>query len=192
MVDPVPPAVTRTTVHDRPDDAPPDAPPRGLGAGIAITLLAIAIAVAFGAARDDPTDTAHHVVTAQARSAETGAPSTTGTGAPTGRAFGVPFPDLVPRLGWRPVARRDDVVDDRAVTTVQYARGGRRLAWSVVDGPPVPPPPGAVRVSGRGPGAWQFESGGRLAVITTRGGRSVVVSAAAVPRTAIVRAARAG
>jgi hypothetical protein len=44
----------------------------------------------------------------------------------------------------------------------------------------------------RGPRAYQFETGGRVAVLAARGGHSVVVSGTGVPRVAIVRAARAG
>jgi hypothetical protein len=83
------------------------------------------------------------------------------------------------------------VVDGREVRTVVYARAGRRLAWSVIDGAPVAVPPGATSVPVRGPGTAQFESGGRTAVLTTRGGHSVVVSAAGVSPVALVRAARA-
>ena len=187
MVDRVPPAGSGTTVHDAGDDAPP----RGLWVGLAITALAVGIATAFALATDDPADTAVHVVTAQSQPAEAGAPPTDARGGPRASAFGVSFPNLAERLGWEPVGRRDDVVDGRAVETVTYARAGRRLAYSVVDGTVLPAPPGSVRVAARGPAATEFEAGGRTAVLAVRDGRSVVVSAAGVPRVAVIRAARA-
>ncbi len=187
MVDPPGPAAEGTTVHGDDDESPP----RGLGAGLGVTVLAIGLAVAFGAGLESPVETAVHVVTAQSQPPQAGAPPTTAGGRPLAGAFGVPFPDLAPRLGWRPVARRMDVVDGRRVSTLQYGRQGRRLSYSIVDGPPLPPPPGAVRVPLRGATAVQFESGGRVAVMRARGGHSVVVSAAGVPRVALVRAARA-
>jgi hypothetical protein len=187
MVDRVPPAGSGTTVRDAADDPPP----RGLRVGLAITVLAVGIAVAFALGKDDPADTAVHVVTAQSQPAEAGAPPTDARGGPRASAFGVSFPNLATRLGWEPVGRRDDVVDGRAVETVTYARSGRRLAYSVVDGPVLPAPPGGVRVAARGPAATEFEAGGRTAVLTSRDGHSSVVSAPGVPRVAVIRAARA-
>ncbi len=188
MVDPARPATEGTTVRG---DAG-ESPPRGLGAGLGVTVLAIGLAVAFAAGLESPVETAVHVVAAQAQPLQSGAPPTTPGGRPLAGAAGVAFPDLAPRLGWRPVGRRTDVVDGRRVSTLQYGRQGRRLAYSIVDGVPLPPPPGAVRVPSRGPAAVQFDTGGRTAVMRARGGHSVVVSAAGVPRTAVVRAARAG
>jgi len=187
MVDPHPLAQSGTTVRTDRDDAPP----RGLGIGLGIAVLAVAVAIAFGSTTGAPDQMATDVVTAQAQPAEGGAPPTSATGRPLASAFGVAFPDLARRLGWKPVARRDDVVDGRQVRTLVYARAGRRITWSVVDGPPVPVPPGSTSVPVRGPATARFESGGRVAVLTTRDGRSVVVSAAGVPSVAIIRAARA-
>lgn len=188
MVDPPRPAAEGTTVHADRDESPP----RGLGAGLGVTVLAVGLAVAFAAGLESPVETAVHVVGAQAQPPQAGAPPTTPGGRPLAVAFGVPFPDLAPRLGWRPVARRADVVDGRRVSTLQYGRQGRRLSYSIVDGAPLPPPPGAVRVPSRGAAAVQFDTGGRTAVMRARGGHTVVVSAAGVPRAAVVRAARAG
>ncbi len=156
-----------------------------------ITVLAVGVAIAFGSSGSAPPQVATDVVATQAQPAEAGAPPTTAGGRPLAAAFGVAFPDLAGRLGWQPVGRRDDVVDGRQVRTLVYARAGRRLAWSVVDGAPVPAPSGSARVPVRGADAVQFESGGRVAVLTTRGGHAVVVSAAGVSPVAIIRAALA-
>jgi len=188
IVDPATPADTGTTVHSRDDEAPP----RGLGVGLGIAVLAICFAVAFGAGRESAVETAVNVVVAQAGPAQAGAPPTTPAGRPLDGAFGVPYPNLRPRLGWKPVARRRDAVDGRGVRTLQYGRAGRRMAYSVVDGGPIPAPPGSLRVPTRGPEVVAFDSAGRAAVMTVRGGHSVVVSAVGVPRVALVRAARAG
>lgn len=187
MVDPVTPADGGTTVRGQPEDVPA----RGTGLGLGITVLAVGIAVAFGSAAESPEEAAVHVAIAHAAPAESGAPPTDASGAPVGAAFGVRFPNLGPRLGWKPVGRRDDVVDGREVRTLVYGRGGRRLAYSVVAGPPLPPPPGGVRVPVRGPEVVAFDAGGRTAVLVTRGGHSVVVSGLGIPRPAVVRAAHA-
>lgn len=188
IVDPATPAGTGTTVHSHADEDPP----RGLGVGLGIAVLAIGLAVAFGAGRESAVETAVHVVAAQAQPPQSGAPPTSATGRPLEQAFGVPYPNLQPRLGWSPVARRRDAVDGRGVRTLQYGRAGRRMAYSVVDGAPIPAPPGSERVPARGPEVLAFDSAGRTAVMTVRGGHSVVVSAVGVPRVALVRAARAG
>lgn len=187
MVDPPRPAAKGTTVHGDADESPP----RGLGWGLGVTVLAIGLAVSFRAGLESPVETAVHVVAAQAGPAEAGAPPTTPAGRPLAAASGVAFPDLSRRLGWLPVGRRDDVVDGRRVATVQYARAGRRLAYSVVDGSPLVAPPGAVRVPSQGAPAVQFDTAGRVAAMRTRGGHSVVVSGAGLTRAAVVRAVRA-
>lgn len=94
------------------------------------------------------------------------------------------------QAGWGPVARRVDEVDGRAVVTVVSRAGGRRVAYSVVDGAPVGAPQGARRVDGAAPAVLAFETGGRTAVMATRGGHSVVLSAVGVPLSVLVRAAR--
>lgn len=159
--------------------------------GLGLTVLAAGVAIAFGSATTTPGQVATDVVAAQAQPPQSGAPPATAGGRPLAAAFGVPFPDLARRLGWLPIARRQDVVDGREVRTLIYARAGRRLAWSVIDGARVSAPPGSRSVAARGPAASQFESGGRVAVLTTRGRHSIVVSAASVPPRAIIRAARA-
>lgn len=186
IVDPALPVDTGTTVRSAHDEAPP----QGLGVGLGVTVLAVGLAVAFGAGRESAVETAVHVVAAQAQPAQAGAPATSASGRPLEQAYGVPFPNLRPRLGWVPVARRQDVVDGRGVRTLQYGRAGRRLAYSVVDGAPMPPPPGAIRAPARGPAAVVFESGGRIAVMSTRLGHTVLVSGVGIPRVALVRAAR--
>ncbi len=186
IVDPAIPADTGTTVHSAPDEAPP----RGLGVGLGIAVLAVGLAVSFGVGRESAVETAVHVVAAQAQPAQQGAPPTTPAGRPVAQAFGVPFPNLRPRLGWLPVGRRTDAVDGREVRTLQYGRAGRRIAYSVVSGAPLAAPPGAARVPALGPEVVQFDTAGRAAVMTSRGGHSVLVSAVGVPTVALVRAAR--
>lgn len=187
MVDPPAPVAKGTTVRAGADESPP----RGTGWGLGLAVLAIGLAVSFRAGLQSPVETAVHVVAAQAGPAEAGAPGTTPDGRPLAAAAGVAFPDLSRRLGWRPVGRRDDLVDGRRVATVQYGRAGRRLAYSVVDGPPLAAPPGATRVSSRGAPAVQFEAAGRVAAMRARDGRSVVASGAGLTRAAVVRAVRA-
>jgi hypothetical protein len=89
-----------------------------------------------------------------------------------------------------PAGRRTDEVSDRTVSTVVYRQEGYRLAYSVVSGPPLGAPPGSRSVGGRAPVVLAFDTDGRVAVMTVRGGHTVVASAVGVPLASLVRAVR--
>jgi hypothetical protein len=89
-----------------------------------------------------------------------------------------------------PVGRRTDRVSDRTVSTVVYGQEGYRLAYSVVSGPPLGAPPESRSVGGRAPVVLAFDTDGRVAVMTVRGGHTVVASAVGVPLASLVRAVR--
>lgn len=179
MVNPFPPAGAGTTVHS--DDG--DGPGRGTWWGIAVIVVAAIVAAAFGIATNDGDDVARAVVAAQARVAPTGRPAATGAG--------LAFPDLARVDGWRPVSGGSGQVFDRRVTTVLYERDGMRLAYSIVAGPPLGAPAESRSLGGRAPAVLAFDAEGRGAVIVTRAGHSVVVSAVGVPLSSLVRVARA-
>jgi anti-sigma factor RsiW len=67
--------------------------------------------------------------------------------------------------GWRETGSRTDVLDGRTMETVFYERGGRTIAYSVVDGAPLEgaPPQTVAR-------------GGRNAVVWVQGGHTCAVS----------------
>jgi hypothetical protein len=186
MVNPYPPAQHGTTVHSA-DDGEPG---RGLWWGIGVILVAVIVAAAFGAVTNTGDDVARDVVAAQARTPDRGAPIARPDGTPEASADGVVFPGLAAHQGWGAVGRRVDQVSDRTVTTIVYGRDGRRLAYSVVSGPPLGAPAGSRSVGGRPPVVLTFDAGGRIAVMTQRAGHSVVASAVGVPLAALVRAVR--
>jgi len=158
--------------------------------GLGVIVIAIVLAVAFGVATHGSDDVARAVVAAQARGSQSSAPLVTPSGAPAVTAAEVAFPNLMDRLGWRAMGRRDDTVSDRAVTTLIYERLGRRIAYSVVSGPPLGAPPGSRMIVGRAPIVFVFDADGRTATIFNRGGHSVVISGLGVSPSALVRAAR--
>ncbi len=186
MVNPFPPAGRGPTVSDEGEDPPG----RGTWWGLGVIVIAIVLAVAFGVATHGPDDVARAVVAAQARGSQSGAPPVNPSGAPAVMAAGVAFPNLMDRLGWRAVGRRDDTVSDRAVTTLMYERDGRRIAYSVVSGSPLGAPPGSRVIVGRAPVVFGFDADGRTATMFNRGGHSVVISGLGVSPSALVRAAR--
>ena len=77
---------------------------------------------------------------------------------------GVPFPDYSAKFGWRATGRREDDVDGRAVTTVTYEKGGRRVSYSIVAGDALDEPEGAgPRGRGHDPAADRRRERGHLA-----------------------------
>ncbi len=92
---------------------------------------------------------------------------------------GVPFPDWGPEFGWQETGLRRDTLDGRRSTTVFYEHTGHRLAYTIVPGPPLPPPASArvVRRDGleislyRDPG-----HGGHDVAVFERGGRTCVIA----------------
>jgi anti-sigma factor RsiW len=66
---------------------------------------------------------------------------------------------------WRMTGTRTDAVDGRSVRTVFYARDGRKIAYSIVSGPPLSED-GALRV---------VRDGSLVAVTWTRDGRTCVI-----------------
>jgi anti-sigma factor RsiW len=90
--------------------------------------------------------------------------------APIEQIDGARFPHPA---AWRAVGTRSDVVDGRATRTVFYERGGRRVAYTIVSGPPLE----------RG----RRVLGGR-ALVWTRDGHTCVVSGR-VPAAVLAQAA---
>jgi hypothetical protein len=56
---------------------------------------------------------------------------------------GVAFPDWEPKFGWRAIGQRRDEIDGRETATVFYEHEGHTIAYTIVSGEPLDPPPGA-------------------------------------------------
>jgi anti-sigma factor RsiW len=89
----------------------------------------------------------------------------------------VHFPNYASRLGARAVGERLDVVSQRRAVTVYYAHGSRRIAYTIVGGPPLARPSGQAAA----PGFIAFHAGQRTVVTWRRGGHTCVLSASGVP-----------
>jgi hypothetical protein len=94
---------------------------------------------------------------------------------------GVAFPDLQRSYGWRAVGVRRDSLDGRDVTTVFYAKGGRRIAYVIVAGPGLPRPSGAEGTLYRGIRFQTLRVDGRRGVTWRRVGHTCVLIGAASP-----------
>jgi hypothetical protein len=93
---------------------------------------------------------------------------------PAVTAWGLEYPDLA---GWRAVGSRTDRIGGETARTVFYAKGGRRIAYTILSG-------GRVRIA-RGTHTWKrkgkpwyaFTEQGRAVVAWDRKGHMCVVSA---------------
>jgi anti-sigma factor RsiW len=98
------------------------------------------------------------------------------------RAAGLPFPDWSEKFGWRATGARTDTLGGRRMTTVFYAKGARRIAYTIVGGAALDEPAGSDRVV---EGTRVRLVGARQPALVTwqRGGHTCVLSGTADPET---------
>ena len=89
------------------------------------------------------------------------------------------FPNWTTSLGWRAIGSRIDTLRGRRVFTVYYARAGRTVAYSIVDGAVLREPPTGTRTV-NGYVLRTLSSGGRTVVTWRRDGHTCVLSASRV------------
>jgi hypothetical protein len=93
------------------------------------------------------------------------------------RVGGIAFPDWAGSFGWRAVGRRVDKLGGRRAVTVFYAKGGRRIGYTIVDGTALAWPHGAAQTVRNGTDVRSFGVSGRTVVTWRRDGHSCVMSA---------------
>ncbi len=87
----------------------------------------------------------------------------------------IPFPNFAPPFGWRATGARTDRVGGRRAVTVFYARGDRRVAYTIVAGRPLERPGGARSTSRAGTEFRSLRIGGRPVVTWRRQGHTCVL-----------------
>ena len=102
---------------------------------------------------------------------------------------GVPFPNYGAKLGWRASGTRTDELDGRETRTVYYARGDRRIAYSIVSGNQLAWPPKARRAVRDDTKLRYLRRGGRTVVTWRRRGHTCVLSGAGVSREELLKLA---
>jgi hypothetical protein len=91
----------------------------------------------------------------------------------------LPFPDYAAKFGWEPVGARHDAPSGRDATTVYYQRGRRSVAYTIVSGKALDPPPGA-RSTHRGKVEYRtLRLDGRTVLTWVRKGHTCVLSGTA-------------
>lgn len=105
------------------------------------------------------------------------------------RVEDVPFPNYAAKFGWKAVGTRVDELDGRRARTVFYERAGRRVAYTIIPGAPLPEPADTEVVVRDGVPLRVFREGDRTVVTWRRLGRTCVMSAVGVPSTTLVELA---
>ena len=95
---------------------------------------------------------------------------------PTAAVAGVSFPNYGRALGWRASRLRADVLGGRATQTAFYSRGGRRIAYTIVSGPPLQPPARSRELRRGKRRFFLFRVNGDPAVTWSRRGHTCVIS----------------
>jgi anti-sigma factor RsiW len=102
---------------------------------------------------------------------------------------GVPFPSWRKKFGWRTTGERADSLGGRDTATVFYAKKGKRVGYTIVDGKPLKVPAGAAPARRNGIELKTFRTDGRLAVTWLRNGRTCILVASGVPRNTLLKLA---
>lgn len=146
--------------------------------GLAIAAIAVACAVAFALSGGPEAGRAvREAVLLHADGPNQLAPAVL----PDADAPRDTFSDFAARAGWVPTGAREDRIAGRSAATVFWERGGRRLAYTSIAGA-LPPPVDARRTGRRGVLLRSVDVDERVVVTWVEDGRTVVVSAVAVPR----------
>jgi hypothetical protein len=99
----------------------------------------------------------------------------------------VPYPDWQGRFGWRAVGSRADRVEGRNAITLFYARGGRRIGYTILSGRPLEAPAGTLRTVRGDTVLESFGVNGRTVVTWQRKHHTCVLSGGGVSREELLR-----
>jgi hypothetical protein len=146
----------------------------------AATLLAAALLIAIpGSEPSTPSLADAAALTGREPTAQAQPPRPAARGRLATRAAGLPYPDWSGEYGWRPAGVRHDRLGDRDTTTVFYAKGGRRIGYTIVSGAALSRPR-AARISKEGSVLYLLEVDGRPVVTWLRRGHTCVLGGASV------------
>jgi hypothetical protein len=102
---------------------------------------------------------------------------------------GVPFPNWRKKFGWKAAGVRTDTLGGRDTATVFYAKNGKRIGYTIVDGAPLKIPSDAAAARREGTELHTFRTDERLVVTWLRDGKTCVLSAVGVDRDVLLKLA---
>jgi hypothetical protein len=149
--------------------------------GAAVAVVAIAAIVFRGAGSADPTVIAAAGLAQRGPTAAAPTPQRSEPKLLAAGVAGVSFPNFSAKFGWRAVGARADTLDGRSTRTVFYARGTRRIAYTIVSGSTLPAPDGARRAVREGTELQLTARAGTTVVTWVRGRHTCVLSGRGVP-----------
>jgi hypothetical protein len=109
---------------------------------------------------------------------------------------GVAFPNWAradvtpsPPLTWTPTGARGDRLNGRQADTVFYTDGQQRIAYTIIAGDPLDPPPDARQITVAGRRLWLVRDGRRDLVVFTRQGHTCLLAGDVMSRRTLERLA---
>ena len=102
---------------------------------------------------------------------------------------GVPYPYWRDSLGWNAVGQRVDHIKGRTATTVFYAKGDKRVGYTIVSGKPLKYPSGSPLAVHNGVRIRSLSNGNDVVVAWERRDHSCILSGHGVSRDELVKLA---
>jgi hypothetical protein len=178
------PTSLRTRVENtRRRHAPPVRPRRATLAG-ALASLAAAAGVALALTHESPpqpTVAETAILSTRPAREPSPRPSTAEPNRLDRKAEGIWYPNWNP-AGWRAAGARTDELGGRRATTVFYAKGEKRIGYTILSGNSLAPPADARASVRKGIQLRYLRRGDRSIVMWERNGRSCILSGAHVGR----------
>jgi hypothetical protein len=158
-------------------------------AGLVAAVVVIAIVVGVAGGGGDPTVGQTARLALAPATAPAPAPDVSDRRLLSVRAAGIPFPSYLRSDGWTPSGVRHDTLHGRAVTTVFYRSGSRRVGYAIVGGRALAYPRGMSTTAGGVRYVLSRADGARL-VTWWRSGHTCVIAGRAVPDATLLALAR--
>ena len=171
---------------------PPAFRPRRLaiaGAGAALAAAAAAVVVALTGAERTTVEQVARLDGPQRVGLTDPRPGSVRPTALDVRGAGLTFPNLAPRFGWRAIEQGRSTIAGRETTSVVYAKGDRRVTYSILPEADATEPPSGRKLTRAGIRFAAFEQGPRTAITWTRSGRTCILSGARMSDRELVRLA---
>jgi hypothetical protein len=102
---------------------------------------------------------------------------------------GLPFPDWRVKFGWTASGTRRDRLGGRDVTTVFYAKAGKRIGYGIVAGKGLHVPGGGTTATAEGTTVHLLTLDGRRVATWERRGHTCILTGAGVPDATLVKLA---
>jgi hypothetical protein len=160
-------------------------------AGAAAAVVLALVVVLAGGQAGSPGGSVADAAQLALRAPTTVAPARTPDGYLRISNGGITFPDYANGHGWSAVGTRRDTIAGRTAVTVVYARGSRRVGYTIVDGRPLSVPSSARRVTYEGLDVAVLRRGDARYITWERDGHTCILATRAAGLAGLLELARA-